>query len=116
MAARVQLGSLTALHEGSEVYLREMRQGPVLEPKRYPLAFHILLPNAGYHLRHRLHYEVDMVTLLPLTRETADKTLTWDMLMKLPLLPAVTMRTTLLVSFKEFCADLPASSRALLRT
>jgi hypothetical protein len=41
---------------------------------------------------------------------------TCEMLMKLPLDPAVTMRTTLLVSWREFCASLPASSRALFST
>ena len=40
---------------------------------------------------------------------------TCEMLMKEPLEPAVTMRTTLLVSFRLFCASLPASSRALFR-
>ena len=36
--------------------------------------------------------------------------------MKEPLEPAVTMRTTLLVSRSEVCACLPASSRALFST
>ena len=39
-----------------------------------------------------------------------------EMLMKEPLDPAVTMRTTLLVSCSEDCASLPASSRALFST
>ena len=41
---------------------------------------------------------------------------TCEMLMKDPLDPAVTMRTTLLVSCRLCCAMLPASSRALLST
>ena len=36
--------------------------------------------------------------------------------MKEPLEPAVTMRTTLLVSRRLFWADVPASSRALFST
>jgi len=39
-----------------------------------------------------------------------------EMLMKEPLEPAVTMRTTLLVSRSDACASLPASSRALFST
>lgn len=39
-----------------------------------------------------------------------------EMLMKEPLDPAVTMRTTLLVSLRDDCAERPASSRALLST
>ena len=38
---------------------------------------------------------------------------TWEMLMKEPLEPADTMRTTLLVASSERCASLPESSRAL---
>ena len=42
--------------------------------------------------------------------------LAWEMLINEPLEPAVTMRTTLLVSRRLCCAWLPASSRALLST